>query len=199
MKCVGDTKLMLWHPSACNPRMIDASSPADTASLGWLRVLMSAFWQNAQRRLQPEKKIVPEPCVPTSGVSSPKWGCALATVATAPAPHMPSAPANRSAPQRRGHSTQLRSSSRAASTRSGRLPQVTASGAIQPWAPGVPLLGGVALPSPIASLRHQASRVRLAQLAAAKRSVVGAVVPLHKRLRDRIEANLHQGRCAVWA
>jgi hypothetical protein len=36
---------------------------------------MSQFWQKRQERLQPEKKMVPEPERPTTrGGSSPKWG-----------------------------------------------------------------------------------------------------------------------------
>jgi hypothetical protein len=35
---------------------------------------MSWFWQNTQRRLQPEKKIVPEPFQPRRQFSSPKCG-----------------------------------------------------------------------------------------------------------------------------
>jgi hypothetical protein len=33
-----------------------------------------AFWQKIQRRLQLEKKMVPDPFLPTNGTSSPKWG-----------------------------------------------------------------------------------------------------------------------------
>jgi len=42
---------------------------------------MSAFWQNTQRKLQPEKKIVPLPRVPRRQPSSPK--CANAELTRA--------------------------------------------------------------------------------------------------------------------
>jgi len=36
--------------------------------------LISAFWQYTQRKLQREKKIVPDPRQPLRGRSSPWWG-----------------------------------------------------------------------------------------------------------------------------
>jgi hypothetical protein len=47
---------------------------------------MSQFWQNTQRRLHPEKKIVPEPLRPRRQSSSPKWGKYEATTARRPIP-----------------------------------------------------------------------------------------------------------------
>ena len=43
--------------------------------------LISQFWQKTQRRLQWEKKIVPEPFHPRRQSSSPKWAKALLTTA----------------------------------------------------------------------------------------------------------------------
>ena len=50
----------------------DTSSPSPI----WLT---SKFWQNTQRRLHQEKKMVPEPRQPRSTSSSPKWGKKEAT------------------------------------------------------------------------------------------------------------------------
>jgi hypothetical protein len=35
---------------------------------------MGQFWQKIQRRVQLEKKMVPDPFTPVIGSSSPKWG-----------------------------------------------------------------------------------------------------------------------------
>jgi len=43
--------------------------------------LMSEFWQNKHVRLQPAKKMVPLPPLPTRHGSSPKCGPADATIA----------------------------------------------------------------------------------------------------------------------
>jgi hypothetical protein len=50
---------------------------------------MSWFWQNTQRRLQPLKKIVPEPRRPRRQSSSPKCAKCDATTASRPTRHSP--------------------------------------------------------------------------------------------------------------
>ena len=53
--------------------MIQASWSGVTSLEPAMEWEMSWFWQKAQSRLQPAKKMVPEPPVPTRGSSSPKW------------------------------------------------------------------------------------------------------------------------------
>ncbi len=48
--------------------------------------LISWFWQKAQSRLQPDRKMVPEPPLPTRQPSSPWWAPLLATMGSAPMP-----------------------------------------------------------------------------------------------------------------
>ena len=63
--------------------MISAhSSPVTSRPIRWW--LISAFWQKRHLRLQDETKIVPDPQLPESGVSSPKWGPALESSARRP-------------------------------------------------------------------------------------------------------------------
>src|SRR6266571_2251365 len=57
------TQLMLWQPSRRSVHAIVASVRGSLSSPLSLSVLMSPFWQNAQRMLHEVKKIVPEPCV----------------------------------------------------------------------------------------------------------------------------------------
>src|SRR5262245_20711419 len=130
---------MLWQPRACRSSMSAASSSARSSapSPTWLT---SQFWQNTQRRLQNEKKIVPEPFQPRRQSSSPKCGNADATRACRPVKHAvplgtcagtaralpasrggPSSAVRialrRSTPQSRGHTVHDASSASAASTR----------------------------------------------------------------------------------
>ncbi len=78
--CSGVIQLMLWHPTACSSSIMLASrsgparSPLSCQEMSW-------FWQNTQRRLQPLKKIVPEPRRPRRQSSSPKCGKCDATTA----------------------------------------------------------------------------------------------------------------------
>jgi hypothetical protein len=65
--------LMLWQPRACRASIISARRAGVTHS-PWTCQEMSWFWQNTQRRLQPEKKNVPEPFQPRRQFSSPKCG-----------------------------------------------------------------------------------------------------------------------------
>src|SRR5512133_2816234 len=65
--CLGVTQLMLWQPCAWSCSIIWASRAAVTRS-PWTSQEMSWCWQNTQRRLQPEKKIVPEPFQPRRAV-----------------------------------------------------------------------------------------------------------------------------------
>ncbi len=95
-----------------------ARSSGESAA-GWL---MSWFWQKTHLRLQPAKKMVPEPPRPTSGRSSPKCGPKLATCATAPTPQEPNSPAVRSGRQLRGQVTQRRSMCCAFRARSASSP-----------------------------------------------------------------------------
>ena len=67
---LGVTKLMLWQPISCNRSIMAASSSVETSRPSPPQ-LMSQFWQKTQRRLQNEKKIVPEPFVPRRQSSSP--------------------------------------------------------------------------------------------------------------------------------
>jgi len=58
--------------------MTSASAPDEQLTPS-PRMLMSQFWQKTHLRLQCVRNIVPEPPVPTSGPSSPKWGDAEET------------------------------------------------------------------------------------------------------------------------
>ena len=58
------TQLTLWQPSMRKSHAIAASVRASVTAPLSLSVLMSPFWQKAQRMLQEVKKIVPEPSVP---------------------------------------------------------------------------------------------------------------------------------------
>ena len=69
-------------------------------------VEISWFWQNTQRRVQPEKKTAPEPHSPEMGGSSQKWSAERAASGRAPMPQKPVLPWARSAPQRLGQSAQ---------------------------------------------------------------------------------------------
>ena len=69
IKWEADTRLMLCSPRLCCSRKISVSRSMDISApkFSWL---MSWFWQKTQRRLQWEKKTVPEPLVPLMGGSS---------------------------------------------------------------------------------------------------------------------------------
>ena len=54
------TQLMLWQPSRRSVQAIAASVRGSISSPLSLSVLMSPFWQKAQRMLQDVKKIVPD-------------------------------------------------------------------------------------------------------------------------------------------
>src|SRR5919204_6822522 len=103
--CSGVTQLMLWQPIAWSSSIISASrsgvarSPRTSHEMSW-------FWQKTQRRLQPEKKIVPEPRQPRRQFSSPKCGKYEATTARRPIAHRPLTSARRSTLQRRGQAVQ---------------------------------------------------------------------------------------------
>ena len=58
------TQLTLWLPSIRSSQAMVASVRASTTAPLSLSVLMSPFWQNAQRMLHEVKKIVPEPASP---------------------------------------------------------------------------------------------------------------------------------------
>ncbi len=58
------TQLMLWQPSRRSVHAIAASVRGSVSSPLSLSVLMSPFWQKAQRMLQEVKKIVPDPSCP---------------------------------------------------------------------------------------------------------------------------------------
>jgi hypothetical protein len=86
--CSGVTTLMLWQPRSCSSSIIAASRLEVTSSPCTCQE-MSKFWQNTHRRLQPEKKIVPEPFRPRRQFSSPKCGKCEATTACRPIAHRP--------------------------------------------------------------------------------------------------------------
>ena len=67
--CSGVTQLMLWQPRPGGPASSRPGGAGSPARLGPARE-MSWFWQNTQRRLQPEKKTVPEPFQPRRQFSS---------------------------------------------------------------------------------------------------------------------------------
>ena len=122
--CSGVTKFTLWHPRRWSESIIEAISPAGAPSsaVGFTPWEMSKFWQNLHRRLQWEKKIVPEPFHPRRQSSSPKWGKWLETTAWRPVLHADHLPASRSTPQSRGHARQSASAPTARSTRARRSP-----------------------------------------------------------------------------
>ena len=68
--------------------------------------LISLFWQNTHRRLQPEKKTAPLPRVPDMHGSSPKCGAARATIGASGTAQKPNCPPARSTPQPRGQTEQ---------------------------------------------------------------------------------------------
>ncbi|MDM7939815.1 MAG: hypothetical protein QUS07_05665 [Methanothrix sp.] len=73
-----------------------------------------------QARLHPEKKMVPEPPVPTRGGSSPKWGAKLATRARRPVRQNPRSSLRRFVPQPRGQTSHDSMRARAARARAAR-------------------------------------------------------------------------------
>ena len=99
-----------------------AASSSAATSLPLPSQEMSWFWQKTQRRLQCEKKIVPEPRDPRRQSSSPWWGNALATRAQRPVLQIARSSASRSTSQSRGQTRHTRSSSKASSTFSARRP-----------------------------------------------------------------------------
>src|SRR5215218_7909861 len=107
---------MLWQPQACRASIISASRAGVTRS-PWTSQEMSWFWQNTQRRLQPEKKIVPEPFQPRRQFSSPKCAKEEATTAWRPMAHSPLWSARRSTLHRRGQTPQRSCPSRARACR----------------------------------------------------------------------------------
>ena len=118
--CAGVTKLMLWQPRPCIASIIAASRFGVTGSPHTCQE-MSKFWQNTHRRLQPAKKIVPEPFQPRRQSSSPKCGKSEATTAWRPIPHKPRCPPSRltlhsrgQTPHRSGPSNRSAISARAA-------------------------------------------------------------------------------------
>jgi hypothetical protein len=58
------TQLTLWQSSTRSSQAIVADVRASVSAPLSLSVLMSPFWQKAQRMLQEVKKIVPEPSRP---------------------------------------------------------------------------------------------------------------------------------------
>ncbi len=118
--CVGVTRLMLWHPLLCSSIIISASL-SNVISLPSPRWLIVQFWQNMHLRLHWLKKIVPEPCLPTSGLSSPKCGFQLETKGLSPVLHTPRSPAVLSTLQFLGQRVQLFNISSASRTFSHNL------------------------------------------------------------------------------
>ena len=55
------TQFTLWHPSTRKSQTMVARVRGETTMPLSLSVLMSPFWQKAQRMLHEVKKIVPEP------------------------------------------------------------------------------------------------------------------------------------------
>src|SRR5919204_330700 len=103
---------------------------------------MSWFWQKTQRRLQPEKKIVPEPRRPRRQSSSPKCGKYEATTAWRPIAQRPATSARRSTLQPRGQTTQRGpSSSNASAARRSSSPDRAGS----PCTPVAALAGAITL------------------------------------------------------
>src|SRR3990172_10174601 len=106
---------MLWHPVPCSSSMISASFWTDI-SFPSPRWLMVQFWQKMHPRLQRLKKMVPEPNLPTRGLSSPKWGPQLDTTGLSETPQKPSSPAVLSTPHLLGQRVQFLRSSSASKT-----------------------------------------------------------------------------------
>ena len=69
MTCVGVTKLILWQPIFWSWIIILAKS-SSSINFPFPSWEMGQFWQKIHRRLQLEKKMVPDPFLPTKDISS---------------------------------------------------------------------------------------------------------------------------------